>query len=228
MRNGKREQVGCGAVGRSGGRGGHSGRWRSHWFEPPVTLRCSLSLSHSTHTSSSFFSLSFPTSLLATFILSCSSTEAILHTHACRYWDGKRCWRKRKGGGRGKSFRGAHGPLGERDLQTHPLQAGLGRWPLGLAAEQGAPSSTPGSEGQAAGTQLSPEPVSQPARRRFCAGELPEGELEVESLPEGDGGLCLICGRQSPQALYRQADGAGSGRDLPQHLIPAAIWRVST
>ena len=176
-----------------------------------------------------FFLLSlFPHILLASFILSCSNTEAILHTHACRYWDGKRCWRKRKGGGRGKSFRGAHGPLGEWDLQIHPLQAGLGRWPLGLAAEQGAPSSTPGSEGQAAGTQLSPEPVSQPAQHRFCAGELPEGELEVESLPEGDGGLCLICGRQSPQALYRQADGAGSGRDLPQHLIPAAIWTVST
>lgn len=154
------------AVGRSGGRGGHSGRWRSHWFEPPVTFRGSLS--HSTHTSSSFFSLSFPTSLLASFLLSCPNTEAILHTHACRYWDGKRCWRKCKGGGHGKSFRGAHGLLGERDLQTHPLQAGLGRCPLGLTAEQGAPSSTPGSEGQVAGTQLNPETVKPSTAQILC------------------------------------------------------------
>ena len=80
---------------------------------------------------------------------SCSNIEAIWYTHSCRYWDGKRCWKKYQGEGDGQFFQGAQGLVGKQDLQTRPLQAGLGRCPPGPRAEEGAPSSAQGSEGQA-------------------------------------------------------------------------------
>ena len=170
------------------------GRWRRCWSRPLATFsRTGFFAFVSLHT---HFLLAFPLSLLPCFppCLLPPLLAPILKQYGTHIpvdiGMERDVGRNTKVKEMVNSFKELRASWGSRTCKHAPCRQDWGGVLQGREQRRERPAPHRGVRGRR-GTQPNTEPFPNPARHRFCAGDLLEGEVEAEILRERDGGHCL-------------------------------------